>query len=259
MDTNNKFDGNLGSYIPVKTEDGSITLHSQAFDENCHSTAGAQRETYYNYVEGCQLLDLFRTQEQMTVFEVGFGAGVGALCTFEWAHKHRYQKRFTFISSELDPALVEWAKKNQLPMPATAPSWEQLVPGQYNGQDCLRGEKAGKELIILIGDVRQSVTAINDHSIDAIYQDPFSPRQNPSLWTKEWFTQLARMAKSNAIMSTYSASSRVRKSMEVAGFQVYNRQGFGPKRSCTIASKSPLNYELVQLSPKILPLLDSEL
>ena len=71
-------------------------------------------------------------------------------------------------------------------------------------------------LIILIGDARVSLPKFkNDHDIkfDCIYQDAFSPKRNAILWTSEWFKLLKSISNQDCIMSTYSASSSIRKSM----------------------------------------------
>ena len=50
-----QFNGILGSYKVLRTSDGSETLWSEYFNENCHSLAGAKEETLYNSIEGTNL------------------------------------------------------------------------------------------------------------------------------------------------------------------------------------------------------------
>ncbi|ATH07908.1 hypothetical protein BIY24_08080 [Halobacteriovorax marinus] len=69
----------------------------------------------------------------------------------------------------------------------------------------------------------------------AIYQDAFSPKKNPSLWTKEWFTELKEHSDERCILSTYSAAMGVRKALMEANWNVFRREGYGEKRSTTIA------------------------
>src|SRR5690606_27427663 len=93
-------------------------------------------------------------------------------------------------------------------------------------------------LKILIGDARITLPHyIKKHSlkVHAIYQDAFSPKRNPDLWTVEWFTLLKEISHQDVIMSTYSSSSAIRKSMAEAGFTLYPGEKFGPKRSSTRA------------------------
>ena len=59
------------------TEDGTFTLESNLFTENCHSTAGAYEETLFNYVNGTEVKK--SKQAEIKIFEVGFGLGLGPL------------------------------------------------------------------------------------------------------------------------------------------------------------------------------------
>ena len=94
-------------------------------------------------------------------------------------------------------------------------------------------------LTVIIGDIRQSLMQLGHDrpfkKFNAIYQDAFSPRKNPTLWTTEWFELLKLNADKDCILSTYSAAMPVRKSLLNAGWNVFKREGYGEKRSTTIA------------------------
>ena len=94
------------------------------------------------------------------------------------------------------------------------------------------------KLIILVGNARESVPLlrqIDQAEFNCIYQDAFSPKRNSILWTKEWFDLLYSYAHQDCIMSTYSSSSSIRKSMIAAKWSLYKGDQFGPKRSSTRA------------------------
>jgi tRNA U34 5-methylaminomethyl-2-thiouridine-forming methyltransferase MnmC len=230
-----KFNGKLGSYTPVSTDDSSITLYSEFFDENCHSTSGALDETRYNYLEGCEVLDKARKQSSLTIFEVGLGLGLGPKICFEELQDQKTQT--TFISTEIDEGLVIWAKEN-----IDSDIFENLEKQTNNELVYYESSIKNFKLIILVGDARVTTPKANSlgilKSVDAIFQDPFSPKKNPILWTKQWFELLYLISSEDSIMSTYSSHTSVRKSMMAANWRVFKRVGFGEKRSMTVCRKS---------------------
>jgi len=226
-----EFKGQLGKYRIISTNDDSPTLWSEFFDENCHSTHGAYAETLFNYVEACRIKG---ANTEKKILEIGFGLGQGLKATLEHASSVVH-----FVSLELDPELVEWAKSN---LHIEGFSWEQL-------NKTTRGYEAhlpnGNTVTVLIGDARKTLLDWKDFKFDAIYQDPFSPKKNPTLWTREWFELLAMKSNEHVVMATYSASVGVRKAMLEAGWHPQSLKGFGPKRERTLGTLvGPVDQEL---------------
>lgn len=221
-----EFKGKLGTYKIVLTSDQSPTLWSEAFDENCHSTAGAKQETQYVYIEGCELLNKAQNGS-IVILEVGFGAGHGLKETYEFFKTHAPQCEVYFYSLELDEELIPWAFENliKIPMP------------QKKGK-LYQGKIDHFEYNILIGDARQTVPNFQFPKLNAIFQDAFSPDKNPSLWTVEWFEMLKSISAPDVILTTYSASSKVKKGLFEAGWSVSERPGFSGKRGSIKADLS---------------------
>lgn len=212
----------------VVTEDGSVTLFSHAFGEACHSTTGAKSETILHYINGCEILEKLKTQEEITILEIGFGLGIGFLSTLEQLPPG---KKLTFVSVELDRNLLEWFREIH--------SNHKLLRELQWAGNILEVKTQNVSLQIIQGDARKTLPEyLRDHNIsfDAIYQDAFSPRRNPVLWTVEWFLLLKSASKENVILSTYSASSSIRKSLLTAGWNLQKGEKFGPKRTSTRAS-----------------------
>jgi tRNA U34 5-methylaminomethyl-2-thiouridine-forming methyltransferase MnmC len=216
----------------VKTEDGSFTLFSEAFQEACHSTAGAKAETLLHYVEGCKIFEKSNLHNPLVILEVGFGLGIGFKTTLEVLEK----KHFHFISLELDKNLLEWFRINN---PDLKLDWKNNILETRN-QDYV--------LTIIQGDARQTLPSyLKNHSVKwhAIYQDAFSPKRNPTLWTKEWFSLLRDHSAQDVILSTYSASSSIRKGLYETGWGVHKGEKFGLKRTSTRATLSdPIDPEI---------------
>lgn len=208
----------------VETLDGTLTLFSEAFQEACHSTAGAKEETLLHYFNGCKILEKLEAVDSLTILEVGFGLGIGFKTTLELYPKN---KKLHFISLELDQNLLQWFKDQH-------PGYHLKWSGNL-----LTTTQDNFTLTVIQGDARIELPRyIKDHPTQwqAIYQDAFSPKRNPILWTKEWFSLLKDHASEDVTMSTYSASSSIRKSMLEAGWKLQKGDRFGLKRTSTRAS-----------------------
>lgn len=222
-----EFNGQLGRYKLIQTNDDSMTLWSEFFDENCHSNAGAYQETLFNYVVPCT------TKQEPTcgyhrILEIGFGLGIGLKATIEYNNSsNKYP--IHFISLELDQLLVEWAINN---IHIEGFDLKKL----YFSNQCYSYEDPKLKIDIYIGDARKTILNEAIINIDGIYQDPFSPKKNPTLWTTQWFEELKKKSQSTCLLSTYSASVGVRKSMLEAGWHPQSHPGFAHKRERTMAT-----------------------
>ena len=213
----------LKNYHIVPTEDGSFTLFSKLYNENCHSTSGAINETNLHYIQGCKVDILSQNQNEINVLEIGFGAGVGFKETLKTCQMN--QCFLNFISFEIDHELIEGIL-DDMNLPYLKKEHHYLA------------EAETFKLMIYYGNARETIHFLKDEfdqKFHAIYQDAFSPKRNAILWTTEWFKDLKMLALDNCIMSTYSSSSSIRKSMLAAGWKIYKGAKFGPKRSSTRA------------------------
>lgn len=210
-------------YIPkghqlVITKDQSPSLFNETFQENLHSFDGAFSETIYNFIEGCELKN--HQGLELSVLEVGFGTGMGFFVTLDFLRKTFPGKKLLFYSLEIDRDLAKWAIRD-LPY--------------IENENCLEATGPDFSLKVILGDAVNSIKHQKLGPFDAIYQDPFSPKKNPTLWTTKWFSLLLPLAGPNCILSTYSASTSIRIALLKAGWAVFNRKGFSGKRASTIA------------------------
>ena len=220
----------LRNYEIIETQDGSQTYYSKVYGEACHSTSGATSETILHYIKGCNILEQSKVLDEIFVLEVGFGTGIGFKETLNCT---RNTCKLNFQSFEIDSDLIEYF-------------FEQEGLNFILNDDVYLAEGPDFKLTVLSGNARESIAKINQ-KFHAIYQDAFSPKRNAILWTTEWFKDLLKFASPDCIMSTYSASSSVRKAMVAAGWKVYNGEKFGVKRSSTRARISGETEEEIML------------
>lgn len=237
-----KIMGSLGAYEIIETEDGTQTLFSPEFQENCHSTAGATQETLYNYVLGTSVLEKADKQEKINIFEVGFATGLGLKVTLENLYQKNIQnplvlKELNFISTELDELITLHFLKN-LESEGHIKNIEVITEKSLKYAQgefiWLRGR-----VRVLLGNARETILALQNSSFsmkfDCFYHDPFSPKKNPILWTNEFFKDLLSLATTNSILSTYSSTKAVWKAMIKAGWKVKEVEGYGKKKLSTRA------------------------
>lgn len=217
----------------VPTEDGSHTLFSEQFQEACHSTFGAREETLLHYVQGCQVSEKLRLGPRFCLLEVGFGLGIGFLTTYETLRLS--ETPWHFLSLEIDEHLMEWFREEN----REHEFLKNLQWKNESGYKILEARDGKNKLTVLVGNARETLPQYTrNHTVkwNAIYQDAFSPKKNPILWTKEWFEFLKTNSTEDVTLSTYSSSSSIRKSLIQSGWSLHKGEKFGPKRTSTRAS-----------------------
>lgn len=244
MVKNHPIKGSLGSYQIIETLDGSTTLFSEAYQEACHSDQGAYEETLFNYIQGNDVpkrYSLLDTHEFLTIFEVGFATGLGVVVTLD-ALKNCETKGMglKFISTEIDRDLCLFSL-GKLKDDGVISSFEEVNESGLELYKCPFKPITG-ELMVLTGDARKTLPLWRESSyalkVDCVYQDAFSPKRNPELWTTEWFHDLARVSHEWTTMTTYSATKAVWKSMIEAGWKVSAVKGFKNKKLSTRAFRT---------------------
>lgn len=228
------FTGKLGKYKIIETEDQTKTLWSEFFNEACHNLSGAYDETVYNYILGCQVDEQLKSRQNVHVLDVGFGVGIGLKAYIDEIKKHETQGlELTYTSMELDEDLFLWSARETFP--------DYVFHKHEDTYNCQLDLKPGTHLSITvyIGDGRKTLPHAFKVGLlpkfTAIFQDAFSPKRNPMLWTVEWFDDLRIMSAPEVFLSTYSASESVRKSMIASEWKLENKKGFGQKRTMTRA------------------------
>lgn len=220
------------------TEDDTETIWSEYFDEACHNLSGAYEETLHNYIIGCSIPDLLTQKLEVAILDVGFGVGVGLKALINQVETVNNAKvSLSYYSIEIDETLLLWALKTTLPNL----SLERLE--REVGNDKLisyEGIYKAVEIKIFVGDGRQTLPLASKlkliKPLDAIFQDAFSPRKNPTLWSVEWFLFLKSISSETVQLSTYSSSTSIRKSLLAAFWKIFDARGFANKKSMTKAN-----------------------
>ncbi|WP_457593005.1 tRNA (5-methylaminomethyl-2-thiouridine)(34)-methyltransferase MnmD [Hydrogenimonas sp.] len=216
----------------VQTGDGSYTCRSRHFDECYHSTKdGALQESMKKHVEPAFSLSS-PEKEKLTILDICFGLGYNTLAAVYYAKEHSLSKKLHILSPEFDEKLVRSLSSFPYPqaLKPLTPIIESIAKeGRYEDERI--------RIELYFGDAREFLRSTS-HRFDIVFQDAFSPKKNPLLWTKEYFAELAAHLAPDAVVTTYSCATPVRMGMVENGLFVYHPETSGV-RSGTIASPSP--------------------
>ena len=212
------------------TADGSHTAVNQALDKTYHSLHGAYQESQRVYIE-LGLLAAFEkfADEELHVFEMGFGTGLNALLTAREALDH--QRRVIYTTVDAFPLAVDQARQlnyddlfstSYLPELHESPWNEPITVNSY---------------FTLLKIERQLQELSTTDRFHVIYYDAFAPTAQPELWDPEIFQQMADWLVPGGMLTTYCSKSYVQRNMRSAGLTVEKHPGPLGKRDILRAIK----------------------
>ncbi len=226
-----KEEAHYRNYEAVKTADGSYTLFSTRYNQCYHSTKdGALIESLHKHV--LPALTLQKDQKSLKILDICFGLGLNTLATL-WYNDQHDKKPLQIYSPELDAAMLETLDRLTYPkeLQPYLPILKQLIKDQRYST-----EKYVIELFI--GDARTYIKGF-EKSFDIVYQDAFSPDENPALWTLEYFNDIKKAMKDTGVLTTYSTALKTRLALYENGFYLYLYRD-EKIRNSTLATLHPL-------------------
>lgn len=219
---------------PLRSGDGSFSLHSDTFGEAFHSERGAVREAFETFVTPSGL-GRFQAGRRLRVVELCVGTGTNTLALLQACDEQRLT--LDWWGLELDPRPLRLALASddfRRPWPtARLQALEDLA-----GSDRL-----------LWGDARRSLGGGLPPDlrgqVDLVWHDAFSPRRCPQLWSLELLQQLAALLTPEGRLVTYCAAAAVRAGLQRAGLQLASIPSDNPGRWChgTVASPGALDAD----------------
>ena len=220
----------------IKTKDGTFTLKSDKYNECYHSSEGALRETLYKHVYPA--FEVVKGEE-IKILDVCFGLGYN---TFASIINRPKNTKLHIISPELDKELVRSLK--DFPYPKEFEKIKHIIKAVsenfYYEDERVRVE-------VIIDDAREVIKSLD--IVDILYQDAFSPKVNPELWSFEYFREVKRILK-DGVLTTYSVATPIRCALYRLGFRLYTHP-YDFIRKGTIASFRRLNFLEVDFKEKL--------
>jgi tRNA U34 5-methylaminomethyl-2-thiouridine-forming methyltransferase MnmC len=216
----------------IVTEDNSKTLLIPEINESYHSTKGAVTESKHIFIkEGLAYLNLKET----TIFEMGFGTGLNALLSLDYATSNNSSIKYHTI--EAFPLPYNKVSKIGYPESLKLEKYSSLFKSMHEAknEDELVLDKlfSFKKILQRMEDYK-----VKENYYDLIYYDAFSPAKNPVLWSKEVLTTIYNGLKHHGALVTYCAQGEFKRTLKTIGFDVEAVPGPPGKREITRAIKS---------------------
>jgi tRNA U34 5-methylaminomethyl-2-thiouridine-forming methyltransferase MnmC len=222
----------------LKTEDGSFTVKDGPSGVLFHSSRGARSESQHVFIDAGLKLACERFKEPIRILEIGFGTGLNAQMSWEYALAHDAEVEYVALEPRPLPASILmdisksgfsddrsaafFAKIHQIP-----PHISLALHPKF--KFCIHHQRAEH--------FDWSQYEAESHRFHLIYHDAFSPSNQPELWTLELIQNLASCMKDGAIWVSYSASGQVRRNLQEAGLEIERLQGALGKREMLRAQK----------------------
>lgn len=223
---------------------------SSDFGDVYFSNDNGLSETRYVFLQQNRLPARFshHDSDSFVIGETGFGTGLNFLATMqaflEQAPQSGNGSRLHFISFEKYPltqddlrkALAAWPELGHLSQDLVA-QWPLPLSG------CHRLHFAGGRihLDLWFGDIKDMLPQVPHRAeglVDAWYLDGFSPAKNPEMWTQELFDGLARLARPDCSIATFTCAGFVRRGLIAAGFAMKKVKGHGSKREMLVGDRT---------------------
>ena len=215
----------------IRTHDGVNTLYNKDLGEHYHSIHGANNESQHVFID-MGLDALPNSKEEINVFEMGFGTGLNALLSLDWAMQN--ERKVCYNTIELYPITMDLVKLLNF---SEIENLSYLKDKFKEMHECNWEEKyALSPFFTILKNKMNLENVFVKQDMDIIFFDAFSPDKQPELWTIEIFEKMKQLLKLNGCLVTYCAKGYVRRNMIAAGLTVERLQGPPGKREMLRAS-----------------------
>lgn len=222
----------IRKYEIIETEDGSHTLRLGETNVTFHSTRGAIQESMHVFIQSG--FDYFTqqrpSQKVVKIFEVGFGTGLNALLTAIAARKK--SKQVVYKAIDLHPLPGDIFNRLNYPQILNEVELYRTIM-QTGWEQLLYADPFFKLQKIRMGLEQYAFT--EQHHI--IYFDAFAPEDQEEMWSEAICKKMFDSLEAGGILVTYCSKSIVRKTLQVAGFQIEKIPGPPGKREIVRAIK----------------------
>jgi tRNA U34 5-methylaminomethyl-2-thiouridine-forming methyltransferase MnmC len=219
----------MGQQAEIEWREGTVPV-STRFDDPYFSLENGLAETAYVFLDGNDLPERFH--DGFHIAELGFGTGLNLLAALHLWRQSGLPGKLHFTSFEAFPMFAADMIDAQSAFPSLARISAELAPFWQAGQTIVALPDLQFEMIQ--GDARQTLPLWTG-TADAWFLDGFSPAKNPEMWEPELIASVGAHTAQGGTAATYTAAGFVRRALEVAGFNVSRRAGFGHKRHMTQA------------------------
>ena len=215
----------------ITTADGSHSLLNESLNETYHSVHGALQESLHVFVKHGLAFVAQKNSLPIEIVEVGFGTGLNALLSLQFAQQH--QRRIHYFSIESSPLTEEvWSKLNYAASTGLTEEYSALHGAKWNLEQLITPHFHLTKLHSTLHDA-----TIPANRADVVYYDAFAPSKQPELWELGMFTKMFNCLKPGGVLVTYCAKGQLKRDLKALGFIVETLEGPPGKKEMVRASK----------------------
>ncbi|MGM0634476.1 MAG: tRNA (5-methylaminomethyl-2-thiouridine)(34)-methyltransferase MnmD [Bacteroidota bacterium] len=214
----------------ITTKDGSTTIELVGQNEQYHSKHGAIAEANHVFINsGLKYFLDTNNSQQIHVLEVGFGTGLNALLTCNFAQKNSI--KIDYLGLEAFPPKQQEVDLLNYDSLVNKELFAAIHQTNWNEWQQIFSHFNLKKKQVKLQDYQ-------DHNqFDLVFFDAFGPRTQPEMWTLEMLQKIYSALKENGIFVTYSCKGEVRRNLAKLGFDVEKISGPPGKREMLRAIK----------------------
>ena len=212
-------------------------MRSTTHDDIYFSAEGGLAESDYVFCQGTDLATLLKTHSHITIAETGFGTGLNLCAVQRLRDSLSSTCQIDYISFEACPLTPEIIAKAHRPFAEIEPYSAQLqrgLPPRWPGYHKVILDEGRLHLHLYYGEALPLIKKC-DFKADIWFLDGFNPRKNEDLWDQEMLAEVGRCSGAGARLATFTVAATVRNDLEMAGFHLTKRAGFGKKREMLTA------------------------
>jgi tRNA U34 5-methylaminomethyl-2-thiouridine-forming methyltransferase MnmC len=213
----------------ITTADGSHTLRNTELDETYHSVHGAVQESMHVFIRSG--LDFFCNTnkcETISILEIGFGTGLNALLTSQFASEKKVNISYTTLEPFPLPRDV-WAKLNY--GDSDRRHFEIIHETPWNVMQSVSGNFSMLKLKVALQQADLT------EKYDVVFFDAFASSVQPELWVFDSLKKVTDAMKSSSVFVTYSAKGQLKRDLKALGLTVETLPGPPGKTEMVRATK----------------------
>ena len=218
----------------IKTADGSTTLFLPDMNEHYHSIHGARAESEHVYIKkGVEhWLEQNPDKKKIQILEIGFGTGINALLTHNYALEHKIEIEYT----TLEPYPIELELVKELDFNFTKDEKDMF----FNFHQCNWEEKIYLSENFLFTKKKLKIEDLAvEKQFDIIYFDAFAPNKQKNMWSSGNLSKMKSViVLDSGFLVTYCAQGQFKRDAKGVGLTVESTDG------------PPRKHEMVRLLKK---------
>jgi tRNA U34 5-methylaminomethyl-2-thiouridine-forming methyltransferase MnmC len=215
----------------ITTSDGSHSILNETLNETYHSRHGAIQESIHVFIKnGLEFCSAGKSS--ISILEIGFGTGLNAILTLEYAKRNDRTVHYTTIEPE--PLQEDiWSKLNYTESLHMKEEFNKLHTSMWNEQHPISSSFEFLKLSQTLQDVN-----LEQEGFDLVYYDAFAPSKQPAMWELTLLDKVAKSIRPGGVLVTYCAKGELKRNLRSLGLHVEMLAGPPGKREMIRATKS---------------------